>query len=140
METPLGQLVTYAILGRINNGNNEMIGCITEVSGVPGFPVTATASEKTDMYVAQGRIGRINLSSACHNWHEVLAMVAADLTRRGEDAAVRARLKARVISVRAFLQERYGIFTGPREYFHDSWMTPDRADLKEFLRAIREAK
>lgn len=25
METPLGQLVTYAILGRINNGNNDRV-------------------------------------------------------------------------------------------------------------------
>lgn len=107
---------------------------------MPGFPVTATAFKKTGMYVAQCRIGRINLLSACYNRHEVLAMVAADLARRGEDAAVRARLKAHVISVRAFLQERYGIFTGPREYFHDSWMTPDRADLKDFLWACRRAR
>lgn len=67
-------------------------------------------------------------------------MVAADLTRRCEHAAVRARLKAHVFSVRAFLLERYGIFTGPRECFHDSWMTADRADLREFLRACQRAR
>ena len=117
-----------------------MIGCITEVSGVPGFPATGTASEKTDVYVAKGQIGRINLSSACYTWHETLALVAADLTRRSEDAAVRAMLKARRQTVRAFLRARYGIFTGPREYWHDSRLTPDQADLKDFLRAIREAK
>lgn len=60
----------------------------------------------TDFYIAGGRIGRTRLSAGCYTWHEVLAAVAADLTRRGEDAAVRTRLKARVTSVRAFLRER----------------------------------
>jgi hypothetical protein len=40
----------------------------------------------------------------------------------------------------AFLRERYGIFTGPREYWHDSRLTPDRADLRDFLRACRRAR
>lgn len=113
---------------------------ITEVSGVQASLGIGTESEKTDVYVAKGQIGHINLSSACYTWHEVLAFVAADLTRRKEDAAVRARLKARVISVRAFLLERYGIATGPREYFHDSWISPARADLKDFLRACQRAR
>ena len=67
-------------------------------------------------------------------------MVAADLVRRGEDAALRARLRARVISVRGFLREHYGIVTGPREYWRDSRLTPDWPDLQDILRAIREAK
>ena len=52
---------------------------------------------------------------------------------------MRARLKARVTSVRVFLRECYGIFTGPWEYWHLERWTPDRADLKDFLRALRGA-
>jgi hypothetical protein len=52
--------------------------------------------DQTDLYLSSGRIGRTDLSAGCLTWHETLALVAADLTRAGAVAAVRARLKGRV--------------------------------------------
>jgi hypothetical protein len=93
----------------------------------------------TDLYIAKGPVGRTDLSAGCWTWHETLALVAADLTRNGEVESARVRLKARLQTVRAFLQARYGIFTGPREYWHRENWTPDRADLRDFLRACQRA-
>jgi hypothetical protein len=94
----------------------------------------------TDCYIAQGRIGRIRLQSACYSWGEVLHMVALELWRRGEAESARVTLKARHQTVRQFLQQRFGIVTGAREYWHPERWTPDRADLKEFLGALRAAR
>jgi hypothetical protein len=49
----------------------------------------------------------------------------------GEDAAVRAMLRARHQTVRQFLAERYQVFTGPREYWRDPRFTADEADTRD---------
>ena len=98
------------------------------------------ADSLTDLYIAQGRIGQRKLSSAWHTWSEVLNMAAVELWRRGEADAARVTLKARRRSVREFLRERFGVVTGVREFWHRPQWTPDRADLHDFLRALRDAR
>lgn len=49
-------------------------------------------------------------------------------------------LRAGQKTVRQFLRDRFGIVTGAREYQHRPNWTPDRADLQEFLRALRDAR
>jgi hypothetical protein len=92
------------------------------------------------MYVAQGEIGQRKLSSACYTFSEVLRLVAQELWRRGEADAARVMLKARRQTVRQFLRERFGVVTGEREYWHRENWTPDRADLHEFLGALRDTR
>ncbi len=111
-----------------------------------GSPVVASqiidgSSESlTDSYIGTGKIGARPLSSACYTWHETLAMVAIELWNRGEAESARVTLKARRQTVREFLRTRFGIVTGAREYWHRENWTPDRADLQEFLGALREAR
>ncbi len=94
----------------------------------------------TDLYIADGKIGRVPLSSACYTWHDTLRLVAVELWRRGEAERTRVMLKAGGITVRRFLRERFGIVTGAREYWHRKNWTADRADLADFLRALRETR
>jgi hypothetical protein len=57
-----------------------------------------------------------------------------------EADAARATLKAGRKTVRQFLRERFGIVTWVREYWHRENWAPDRADLQEFLGALRETR
>jgi hypothetical protein len=95
----------------------------------------------TDSYIGTGKVGARPLSSACYTWHEILSLVAIELWRGGEAERARVMLKtAGGPSVREFLRARFGIVTGAREYWHRENWTPDRADLQEFLGALRDAK
>jgi hypothetical protein len=67
-------------------------------------------------------------------------MAALELWRRGEADTARVTLKAGHQTVREFLRERFGIVTGARQYWHRENWTPDRADLQEFLGALRDAR
>ena len=87
----------------------------------------------TDAYIPTGRIAAVNLANGCYTFAEA----AADLTRRGEVAAVLARLGGGVVTVRDYLRERYGAVTGPREYYTPPHITPDAADLKMLRAALR---
>ena len=108
---------------------------------VPASRTDGSSEDLTDLYIGSGKIGQRPLSSACYTWHEILSLVAVELWRRGEAERARVTLKAAGgPSVRAFLRLRFGIVTGAREYFHDSHISADRADLKDFLRAMREAR
>ena len=94
----------------------------------------------TDDYIQHGRIGGIELHKAgCYTWHETLRLVALELWRRGDADAARVTLKARRQTVREFLRTRFGIVTGAREFWHRENWTPDRADLQDFLGALRDA-
>ena len=93
--------------------------------------------DRSDCYIAEGRIGRFELSRGCHTWHEMLRLVAAELWRCGEAERTRVTLKAGGVTVRQFLRGRFGIATGAREFWHRETWTPDRADLHDFLRALR---
>ena len=66
--------------------------------------------------------------------------VSAGCSRCGEADAARVTLKARRQTVRGFLLARFGIVTGAREYWHRENWTPDRADLHEFLGALRNPR
>ena len=113
----------------------------TQVRAVENQPVAlASLDGISDLYIPQGRIGRVDLSSACYTWHETLRIVAAELWRRGEAERARVMLKAGRLTVRQFLRERFGIVTGAREFWHRPHWTPDRADLQELLSAIRYAR
>jgi len=116
----------------------------TQVRAVESQPVALVSqggpSNFTDLYIAQGRIGQRHLSSACYSWGEILTMAAMELWRRGETDAVRVTLKARRQTVREFLRERFGVVTGARQYWHRENWTPERAELKEFLGALRDTK
>ena len=71
-------------------------------------PVSGTrgrAEALTDLYVGQGKIGRLDLSKACYAWHETLRLVAAELWKRGEAEHARVMLKAGRQTVREFLRE-----------------------------------
>ena len=89
----------------------------------------------TDAYIPTGRIAAVNLANGCYTFAEA----AADLTRRGEVAAVLARLGGGVVTVRDYLRERYGVHTGPREYFTPAHRTPDECDLRLLRWALRRA-
>jgi hypothetical protein len=67
-------------------------------------------------------------------------MAAVELWQCGEVDATRVTLKAGRMTVRQFLRERFGIVTGAREYWTRPQWTPDRADLQEFLGALRDAR
>jgi hypothetical protein len=115
------------------------------VTAPSGNPVWASEKDGsvenlTDLYIEQGRIGQRQLSSACYSWGEVLRMAAIELWQRGEADAARVTLKAGRQTVREFLRTRFGIVTGAREYWHRENWTPDRADLQEFLGALRDAR
>lgn len=97
-------------------------------------------SSLTDLYISKGQIGQRPLSSACYTWSEILQLAAIELWRRGEADGARVTLKAGRQSVREFLRVRFGIITRAREFWHRENWTPDRADLHEFLGALREAK
>ena len=113
----------------------------TRVRAVESQPVVLVSQDGiSDLYIPQGRIGRVDLSSACYTWHETLRIVAVELWQRGEAERARVMLKAGRMTVRQFLRERFGIATGAREFWHRPNWTADRADLQEFLRAIREAR
>jgi hypothetical protein len=110
-----------------------------------GSPVVAFLADDnfddlTDLYISQGRIGLCDLSSACFTWSEVLRLVASELWRCGEADAARVTLKAGRQTVREFLRTRFGIVTGARQFCHRESWTPDRADLWEFLGALRNAR
>src|SRR5689334_8833766 len=104
------------------------------------FPPADGSFENTDLYISRGEIGQCQLSSACYSWGEVLQMAAIELWVRGEAEATRVTLKAGGRTVRGFLRERFGIVTGAREYWHRPQWTPDRADLQDFLGALRDAR
>ncbi len=95
---------------------------------------------RTDLYINSGKIGEQRLLNGCYTWQETLRLAAIELWRRGEADAARAKLKAGRQTVREFLRARFRIVTGPREYWHRKNWTPDRADLADFLRALREAR
>lgn len=95
---------------------------------------------RTDLYIDSGKIGQQSLLSGCYTWHETLRLAAIELWKRGEADAARVMLKAGRQTVRGFLHKRFGIVTGAREYWHRETWTPDRADLADFLRALREAR
>jgi hypothetical protein len=105
----------------------------------PASGTRGRAEALTDLYIAEGDIGRVSLSSACYTWHDTLRLVATELWKRGEAERARVMLKAGRVTVRQFLRERFGIVTGAREYWHRENWTPDRADLQEFLRALRHS-
>jgi hypothetical protein len=65
-----------------------------------------------------------------------LRLAAKKLHANGEADAARAWLRIGSITVRRFLDERFGILTGLRQTWHRSNWTPDRADLNEFLTAL----
>jgi hypothetical protein len=117
---------------------------MTRVSAVAPAVVLAQtdgSESLTDSYIGTGKVGARPLSSACYTWHDILAMVAIELWRRGEAEHARVMLKAAGgPSVRQFLLARFGIVTGSRQFWHRENWTPDRADLQEFLRAIQENK
>jgi hypothetical protein len=95
----------------------------------------------TDDYIRQGRIGSPELRKAgCYTWHETLRLVASELWRLGEAERARVTLKAGRQTVREFLRTRFGIVTGAREFWHRENWTPDRADLRDFLSALRRFK
>jgi hypothetical protein len=115
------------------------------VSAVPSPVVVASlagsSDSLTDVYIHHGRVGRIELRKAgCLTWHETLGLVATELWRCGEANAARVTLKAGRQTVREFLRARFGIVTGAREYWHRENWTPDRADLQDFLAALRDAR
>ena len=94
----------------------------------------------TDNYIPTGKIGALKLSSACYNWYEVLRLAAKELHAKGEADAARARLRSGSITVRRFLDERFGILTGARQAWHRPNWTPDRADLHEFLKTMQQVQ
>ncbi len=109
-------------------------------SPVWASPKDGNFEYRTDLYIEQGRIGKLKLNNACYTWAETLRMAAAELWRRGEADRARVTLKARHQSVREFLWVRFGIVTGARElWYRENW-TPDRADLHDFLGALRDTK
>ena len=76
----------------------------TQVCAVEPAVALAHQSENlTDLYIAQGRIGQRQLSSACYSWGEILHMAAVELWRRCEADAARVMLKAGHRTVREFL-------------------------------------
>ena len=92
---------------------------------------------ETDTYIPTGRIGEADLKNGCYSFAEVLRLAAAELACKGEAESTRQLLKAGGQTVRGFLHRRFGIVTGVREYFTPSHRTPDGADLREFLGALR---
>jgi len=106
-----------------------------------GFPAIGVNDGLTDDYIQHGRIAHTDLRKAgCYTWHETLGLVAAELWRRGEANAARVTLQAGLQTVREFLRTRFGIVTGAREFWHRENWTPDRADLQDFLAALRDAR
>jgi hypothetical protein len=95
---------------------------------------------RTDCYISPGRIGKLDLRSGCFNWVEVLELAARELRRTGELSAARQAVQSGAVTVRQFLARRFGIVTGPREYWTRQGWTPDRADMHEFLGALRRAE
>jgi hypothetical protein len=95
---------------------------------------------RTDNYMPTGKIGRADLSAGWYSWGEILTLAALELWRCGEAESARVTLKARRKTVRQFLRERFGIVTGAREYWHRENWTPDKADLHEFLGALRNTR
>ncbi len=73
-------------------------------------------------------------------WHEMCRLAAAESWRRGEAEHARVIVKAGRMTMRQFLRERFGIVTGAREYWHQENWTADRAELQEFLGALRNAR
>lgn len=113
------------------------LGCAVKEPEVPGFQDTGALS---DLCIREGRIGARPLAHGWHSWGEVLSLAAAELWRTGEVEAARVTLKSGKMTVREFLRQRFGIVTGAREYWHRPQWTPDRADLHEFLGALRAAR
>lgn len=68
----------------------------------------------TDTYIPTGQIGATALKDGWYSWGELLTVAARELHRTGEVRAARVTVKS--VPVRAFLRERFGIVTGPREY------------------------
>ena len=105
------------------------------------FPAIGVNDGLTDNYIQQGRIGHIELRKAgCYTWHETLRLVASELWRCGEAERARVTLKAGRQTVREFLRTRFGIVTGAREFWHRESWSADRADLADFLGALRDAR
>lgn len=104
------------------------------------YPLATASAVRTDSYIEEGVIGQRVLADYCHSWTEVLRLAAEELWRCGEVESARLVLKSRKWTVREYLNWRFGVTTGRREYWHSSRITPDEADLREFLAAIRSAK
>ena len=94
----------------------------------------------TDLYVAMGRVGKLDLRNGCYTAYEVFQLAAREIAGCGDQHAVRALLKSGIQTVRGFLQTRYGCVLGPREYFTPSHLTPDQADMRDFLHVLRRAR
>lgn len=102
--------------------------------------VKPAESALTDLYVASGRVGKLNLRRGCYTIFEVFRLAANDIANCGDSSAVRLLLRNGTSTVREFLRARYGCLLGPREYWHDSRFTPDEADCREFLRILGRTK
>src|SRR5215204_5151924 len=112
---------------------NETRVCASQPVG------TLATGASTDMYVPAGAVGKIDLSGGCYTAYEVMRLAADEIAKSGAASEVRALL-ASGVTVRELLRQRYGCYIGPREYWHDPRLTPDRADRRDFLRILGRAK
>lgn len=109
-------------------------------NGFSTYPFASPSAVRTDSYIEQGVLGQRVLADYCHSWAEVSRLAAEELWRCGEAESARLVLKSRKWTVREYLRWRFGVATGRREYFTPSYLTADRADLREFLAALRDAR
>lgn len=112
METAQGRSFADALLKRVNVGDYYVpSGCIPDV--------------------LKGTVR--NLRSGCYTFGDILDLAAHHLVWIGEATTVEARLRGGAVTVRAFLRERYGVFTGKSERGHKS-------DLKRFRLWLADAR
>jgi hypothetical protein len=92
------------------------------------------------MYIPCGRIGNVDLNNGVYTAYEVFQLAARDIAGLGLAVEVAALLRAGRQTVRGFLTERYGVVTGPRQYWTPTGRMPNEADVRDFLRVLGRAK
>src|SRR5579871_924619 len=94
----------------------------TQVRAVENQPV-ALGSQDTgpgsgDSYIPSGCIPDVlkgtirNMRDGCYTFGDILDLAAHHLVWIGEAGSVETRLRGGALTVRTFLRERYGVFTG----------------------------
>ena len=65
------------------------------------------------------------MRDGCYSFGDILAFAAHHLVWIGEASSVETQLRGGALTVRAFLRERYGVFTGESERGDKSDLTSD---------------
>lgn len=114
----------------------------TRASAVQGGPAVASqeTGADTDGYLRTGKVGKRDLAAGWYSFAEALSVVADYLVVHGRDRTILKGLRASGMTVREYLRAEFDIITGPRDTWHSSHISPDRADMRSFRFALAAAR